>query len=453
MTALTLRRPRSLERHAEQTIIDFQGETAEITGRREPLGARVVVWTLVAMVVLAVVLAATIRLERVVSAGGRIVARSPTLIVQPLETSIIRSINVTVGQTVRRGDLLATLDPTFSSADVAQLERQASSLAAEIARLEAEIAARPFVAPDDAGPDATLQASVWRARQAERTAKLANFDQRIASVEATINRSRDDAEHYRSRLKLLSEIERMRQALERNQTGSRLNSLVASDTRVEVERNLGLSESTVRTASHELEAVRAEREVFVQQWRSALLTDLAARRVELERLNEELSKAQKRFDLVELRAVDDAVVLEVGRFSVGSVVETAKPIFSLVPLGTTLEVEAEIAAADQGFVKIGDTVQIKFDAYRFIRHGMARGTVRTISEDSFTRNESESAARAPYFRSRIALTEVALRDVPEDFRLVPGMTLMADIVVGERTILSYLLEGALRSMAEGAREP
>ena len=452
MTALLLRRPQTLDRAAEQAINDFQGETAEITGQPEPSVARSVVWALAVMVVLFIVLASVTTLDRVVTAMGRVVSQEPTIVVQPLEISIIRSLNVRAGQTVRQGDVLATLDPTFSAADVAQLERLVAKLSAEIDRLNAEASGASYTVTDNS-PDKILQESIWRYRQAEYTAKLANFDQRMATLQATIKNNQTDAEHYRSRLKIVCEIETMRRTLEKNQTGSRLNSLIASDTRVETERNLSNSETTIHTATHELGALRAERDVYIQQWRSTLLTDLSARQVELERAREELSKAQKRRDLVELRAVEDAVVLEVGKYSVGSVVEPAQPIYTLVPLRSKLEVEVELAGMDQGFVKPGDEVQVKLDAYRYIRHGMAKGVVRTISEDAFTKREDQSQAPRPFYRARIELTDVNLRDVPNDFRLVPGMPLTADIVVGERTIISYLIEGALKNSLEGMREP
>jgi type I secretion membrane fusion protein, HlyD family len=452
MTVLLLRRPQTTDRDAEQAINDFQGETAEITGRPDPIMARSAVWVLAGMVALLIALASVTKLDRVVTASGRVVSQAPTIVVQPLEISIIRNLNVRAGETVRKGQVLATLDPTFSAADVAQLERQVGKLTAEIARMKKEAEGAVFTAGGN-DPDRVLQESIWRYRQAEYAAKLANFEQRMATLQSTIKSSQTDAEHYRSRLKIVGEIETMRRTLEKNQTGSRLNSLVASDTRVETERNLGLSENTIRTSTHDLEALRAEREVYIQQWRSTLLTDLATRQIDLERAREELSKAQKRRDLVELRAIEDAVVLEVGKYSVGSVVEPAQPIYTLMPLNATLEVETEIAGIDQGFVKPGDPVQIKLEAYRYVEHGMAKGVVKTISEDSFTRREDQSQAQRPFFRSRIELTEVKLHDVPSDFRLVPGMPLVADIVVGQRTIMAYLIEGALRNGSEGMREP
>lgn len=437
------------ERQAERTINDFQSETAELTGGKQPWMASLTVILLAVLVCLAIILASIARLERVVVTRGQVVSRSPTIIIQPLETSIVRNIEVRTGQVVRKGEILGSLDPTFSAADVAQLERRQDSLVAEIDRLQMELEQKPYEEIADK-PDSLLQAAIWRARHSEYASKMISLNQRQETARATLARSHEDVSHYRVRLRLVSDIENMRQALEQNKTGSRLNSLIASDARVEASRNLAVSEATILTAGHELEALKAEQDVYVQQWRSTVIQDLFAKRLEADRVNEELSKAQKRRELVELRAVEDAVVLDMLPLAVGSVVQTAEKIMTLVPLNTTLEIEAEINATDQGFVKIGDEVQVKFDAYRYIEHGMARGVVRTISEDSFSRQNSTGE---PFYRARIELADVDLRNVPTDFRLVPGMPVNADIVVGSRSIMSYLAEKAIVSLKEGMREP
>ncbi len=455
MSALSLPRRRAADRptdrHAERTINDFQSETAEITGAPDPIQARLTVFLLAGMVVLAVSLASVVSLERIVMTPGKIIAKSPTILVQPLETSIIRSLEVREGQIVRQGQILATLDPTFSAADAARLEREAASLTAEVARLEAETAGRPFQ-PQDEEPYSVLQSAIWRARQAEHQSKVANFDQRLAMARAAITRAEEQVRHYRSRLTLSTEVEKMRHTLERNQTGSRLNSLLATDSRVEISRSLTDAETAIVTASHDRRALEADRDAFLQKWRSDIVQELVARRVELDRVREDLAKAHKRRDLVELRAVEDAVVLEVAPVSVGAVVPSAEKILTLVPLGSALEVEVDLDATDQGFVKVGDTVKVKFAAYPYTRHGAAMGVVRTISEDSFAQRDHGPASQR-FYKARIELTEVALRGVPADFRLIPGMPLTADIVVGERTIISYLVERAVRNLSEGMREP
>lgn len=57
------------------------------------------------------------QIDQVVVAQGRLINPTPNVVVQPLEISIIKSIDVRVGQVVNKGHTLATLDATFAQAD------------------------------------------------------------------------------------------------------------------------------------------------------------------------------------------------------------------------------------------------------------------------------------------------------------------------------------------------
>ena len=75
---------------------------------------------------------------------GVVVARRPTIVVQPLETAIVRSIDVNAGDVVHAGQVLARLDPTFAAADMGALAAQVSPLQAQVSRMQAEMENRPF---------------------------------------------------------------------------------------------------------------------------------------------------------------------------------------------------------------------------------------------------------------------------------------------------------------------
>jgi hemolysin D len=75
-----------------------------------------------------------------------------------------------------------------------------------------------------------------------------------------------------------------------------------------------------------------------------------------------------------------------------------------------------------GFVRPGDHATVKLDPYNFVEHGVATGYVRWISEGAFSQDDNGNNVE-PYYKARIALTEVKLTGVPDSFRLVPGMTL------------------------------
>jgi len=117
----------------------FQSETAEIIEAPEPTGIRATTYMAAALVVALVVLAAITRLDRVIeSVGGEIVTTEPTEVLQSLDPALIKTINVRVGDRVKAGDVLATLDPTFASADADALRLQVANYDAQIARAEAE---------------------------------------------------------------------------------------------------------------------------------------------------------------------------------------------------------------------------------------------------------------------------------------------------------------------------
>ncbi|MFV3126353.1 HlyD family type I secretion periplasmic adaptor subunit [Niveispirillum sp. KHB5.9] len=446
-------RPDRRDNAADQAINDFQSHMAEITGAPYPMRLRLTVHALVLMLVAAIVTSSVVHLDRVVSAPGRLVSRTPTLLVQPLESTVLREIMVRPGDQVTKGDLLVTLDPTLSSADLSTLRSNRQALVALVARLEAEQAEQPLAEPDPADQSAMTEYSIWKARTAEREARLAVFDQKIQATNGLIASGLRDAEHYRARLKVSEEIEGMRSELARKEVGSRLNVLIAQDSKAEVARNLSNSEQQVRTSRHEVESLAAEREAYMQEWRSQLTTLLATKRTELSEVEDGLSKAEFRRDLVELRAVADATVVSVADAGAGAVVPSGEVLVTLMPANAMLEVEADVAGMDQGFVKVGDEVQVKLNAYEFTRHGTVRAEVRSISENSFAQRDDGTVAPERFYKVRAEIKAVELRNVPPSLRLIPGMPLNADIVVGSRPIIANLLDRIIANSQEGLREP
>jgi hemolysin D len=157
---------------------------------------------------------------------------------------------------------------------------------------------------------------------------------------------------------------------------------------------------------------------------------------------------------VRLAAAEDSVVLKMAKLSVGSVLKEGEPLVYLAPLRSPVEGEAHVLPRDVGFIRPGDPVRVKLDAFNFIEHGMADGTLRWISEGAFTVNDDSGAAvDQPYYKVRIALTNVDLHNVPEGFRLIPGMTLTADVHIGTRSLMMYIINGAVQGAHEAMREP
>jgi HlyD family secretion protein len=377
-------------------------------------------------------------------------------VLQALDPSIIKSIGVQEGDRVKGGQLLATLDATLAAADVSALRLQIASLEAQISRCEAELARLPFDAPVTTSQAGTayraLQKSYYSQRQAQFDAQIRANDEQIAQIRATIAKLKNDQARYDDRAKISTEIEAMRASLAASQFGSRLNLLTASDQRLEILRTLEFDRNSLIESEHQLAAAVSSKDAFIQQWFGQVSQELLTARNSLDNAREQLAKAIKHEDLVRLEAPEDAIVLKLAKLSVGSVLKQGDPLINLAPLRSPIEAEVHIAARDVGFVRPGDAAILKLDAFNFVEHGTAEGKVRWISEGAFTIDDNNNTVD-PYYKARIALTTVELRGVPESFRLIPGMTLTADIQIGTRSVFMYLVRGLVRGINEAMREP
>ncbi len=450
---------RLARRHNElaQVVGAFESETAAVFLRTAPAREHLVLYALFAMLLLALLLSAIVKLDRVVVSSGRVVPVGGEIYVSPFDAGIVREVRVKAGDVVKKGQPLALLDPTFTRADRVQLESQVASQGAAVQRLEAELSDRRYryLASD---PYQALQGGIWEKRQAEYKYNLADFASRIQSIDAQIMQYRSDTAQYQQRLNLAENVESTYRPLLEKGYVSRLQLMQATDERTELTRLLATAQQRMAALTEDLASLKAQRDAYVQKWKADVGNELVRIRDDLQQSRQNLHKAQRLDALSTLDAPSDAVVLKVGKVSSGSIAgsgaaTTQDPLFTLVPLDAPVEADVKVNARDIGFIKTGDPVQIKFDAYRFMQHGTARGRIKTISEGSFTIDDNQQPVVSPYFRARVIFEAIKLRNVPRDFRLIPGMTLQGDIMVGKRTILSYFIEGSLRTGAEAMREP
>jgi HlyD family secretion protein len=443
-------------------ILEYQSPSSAIINLPMPRVARGFAWTFSSMLAVMLAITGLISVDRVVTASGLVVARAPTIVVQPLEASILRSIEVQPGDIVHAGEILARLDPTFATADMGALVAQVSSLQAQTSRMQAEMENRPFTY-SGLNPDMALQAAIYAQRQSEFNFKLENYQQKADSLSAAIGRSRADIATYTDRLGYAKSLEAMRMELERMNVGSKLNTLSAQDTRAEMAGNLANAQQQALGGQRDLAALIAERNGYIQNWHSEIADKLNDALGKLSDARESLNKAQLRRQLVELRAERDGTVLSVGKVSVGSVLTAGQQLISLVATDAPLEIEANIAGNDDGYVHVGDLVDIKFDTFPYTQYGLAHGVVRIVSPDSFSpqdeqRNPTGSVPVSTqntgvYYRSRITLDQIQLHGTPPNFHLVPGMPVKADIRVGKQTVLRYMMGKTIPLATEGMREP
>ena len=451
-------KPESIDKNSNDTVIEFLPDADEIERRPLPRLARTTLYALASMLVIFLIWATFFKVDRVVVAHGRIITPLPDIVVQPLETAIIQSIDVQVGQVVKKGQKLATLDSTFAEADQAELKSHIESLDNQTERLKAELAGKNPPLSPHADADTKMEAELSSERQANYKAQMEKLNETIAGLRAALDTNKHDQQILETRVKSLQEIENMQEKLVAQQFGARVHLLEARDKRLEVERDMDLAKNREQELKRQLAASEAEKSAFDLTWRQKMMEDLLATSHDRDAQSEQLLKADRRHKLVTLVAPTDSVVLEIAKLSQGSVVREAETLFTLVQLDTTLESEVQIDSIDTGYVKVGDTARLKLDAFPFQKHGTLTGKIQTISEDAFRRdNQGNPSLLAQgtdaFYLSRITFGKSKLKNMPEQAKLLPGMTLTAEIVVGQRSVISYLLWPLGKAVDESIGEP
>ena len=222
----------------------FESETAAVFMRTAPVRQHIILYALVAILAISVVLAAIVKLDRVVTSVGRIVPTAGAMYVSPFDTGIVKQINVKAGDVVKKGQVLATLDPTFTHADLLQLQQKLASDEAAVARLEAELAGKKYKY-SSTDPAESLQGGIWQKRQAEYQSNLDDFDGRIRSLEAQIAQAQADTKGYAQRLKAAQDVEKLYKPLLEKGYVSKLQAMQAADESTERARLLALAVSVL----------------------------------------------------------------------------------------------------------------------------------------------------------------------------------------------------------------
>jgi HlyD family secretion protein len=436
-------------------ITEFQSDAIEIEQRRPPRVARLTLYCVVALILTAVGWATGSQVDMIVAAQGKLITTQPNLVVQPLETSVIRAIHVKAGDRVSRGDLLATLDPTFSQADLEQLRNKVAAFDATINRLRAELDGREYRVPDAASADEVLQRKMFLQRKSSYDGQMQYFDAQSASARANLKTAQTEEMVLVQRLETMKSIETMRSTLMDKEVGSKLNLLLSRDARLDVESNLARVRGNIADYEHRVDKSEADQKVAAEDFRKTAYQDLAETLAKRDSAAEELKKVLLRRDLIVLRAPADAFVLEIANRAVGSVVREAETLFVLVPRDVQVQAEGNVEGRDIGQVAVGQPVRIKFEAFPFQKYGTATGTVRVISQDSFTPDPKAEPARhtAPYYRVLVDLLDTHLRLPPDRVQFIPGMAVTAELKVGRRSVMSYFLYPLLRGLDESIREP
>lgn len=414
-----------------------------------------VLYGLLAWTALSIVWATFGRLDIVAVAQGKLVPATYVKIVQPADSGIVKEILVSEGQAVKAGQVLIRMDSAYGEADWQALQADYQLKNLTIRRIDAELSDKPLHR-QDGDPDAAYQQVA-----AQDAANRLALSSAIAQEQRSADKARHDlatAEQIKAKLLQTLPYYQSQEKAYLDLAGRGFVSRMMADEkardRIEREQDLRAQESAILSARSGIE----QSEQRIRQLRAEHRMRLFAERLEtygqLEKLRQELAKQEKRNTLLDLKAPQDGVIKDLATHTPGTVVSPGTIVMTLVPSLEKLRAKVWIRNEDIGFVHPAQRVKVKLMPFQFQKYGMLDGWLAHVGADAADGDDEKSgkAEGQLLYPAVVDLDTPYLEMDGQRYALTAGMQVSAEVLLGDRSVLEYLLSPVQKAFHEAGRE-
>ena len=398
--------------------------------------------------------AAIFRIDEVTRGEGKVISSSQTQVIANLEGGIINAVLVREGQVVEKGQALLRLSNMQAFAQFTDNRAKYLSLLAQVARLNAEINGTPVNFPPEVAAEAP---EVVRAEAALMTARLTQFETQMQILrDQRTQRSqevadlRNKASKLQQQLKLAQEQLAILEPLAAEGLAPRVEVIRSQRDRTQSESDLESARLQIPRAEAALREAERKIEERLQTFRADAQKESNERKTQLEGVSELQRADRDRVQRTEIASPMRGTVKQIMVKTVGGVVKPGQDLIEVVPLEDTLLFEVKVSPADVGFVHPGQKASVKVTAFDYSIYGSLDAKVEDISADSIV--DQQDREQRPYFRVRLRSQKTAFGSGAKPLAIQPGMTVSADILTGDRSILTYLLKPFFKTMSSALGE-
>lgn len=425
-------------------------ETIQVEDELIPYYAKPLLYLVVCMLLAFFTWAAFTKLTEVTFAPGEIMPTGKIKVVQHLSGGIISEVLVEEGNFVKQGDLLVKLDDTRLLADLRQLEGRLASLKLRAERQESFITGRQ---PKFNGFENNYSTMVLAQKQLlnnqiqSRDLTLTVLNRQIQQRKAKLEQLTHSLESAREQRKLAEKMLAMRQNMAEKR-------LITRITLLETERAAVTARGEEERVVKEINVVEqelAEYQTRFYESQNQLLQEpleqLGQIEAEVAETQQELIKVKSLLEELYVRAPTSGVVFNLSINNKQQVIQPGSLLMEIVPTDVELLAEVRISPDDVGYLVLGQQVNVKVSSYDFTRYGYADGKLSKVSAFS-----SLDESGQPYFKAWVDLSKNYLGSSSNQYPLMPGMVVSADILTGEKTLLAYLVDPITKGLSRSLTE-
>ena len=379
-------------------------------------------------------------IDIVTTMHGAVATSSKIKKIQHLEGGIIGRIMVREGQKVLKGMPLVELEGTVSDANLSELQARITFLGIDLTRLGAEIKDHDdliFPKSSDSNEKLLIKESVefFYARKQSLNDKV--YVQEKISVQKSqeMQEIKKRIEKYYKYKKILAEKITISNDLIKNNLSNRLEHLGYLEKEVEIDGKLSEDLSALNQSISAIELVQLRIKSIKSTHKIGQFSEFNEKKNLHSELLFRLKKYKDNQERKIIKAPVDGQIKYLYVSTVGGVVSPGEVLLDIVPDAGRLIVESSLPVNEKPYVSVGQTATVRLSSPGPAGLGNIEGRVDYISADSIDESGIE-----PYFLVRIILEKNKVQYRGIDYELVPGISVVSNILTGKRNILDYFLD-------------
>ena len=376
-------------------------------------------------------------IDQFVRGYGRIIPASEKKLIQHLEGGIVAEILVHEGQQVEHGDQLFVIRNQDAASQAEEMRIRIRAARLRLKRLQAELVdyADFSYTEDETSefPDIVVnELSQFRTRRQQFTEKIAVLDDQKRQKSLRLN-------DLSSQLKALqAERKTAADQLEINRK-LRAAGAVSESKYLDTQSRVQSFDTRIAAIRNQIPIVKAERSEAEnriaearEQRKTAVNEDIGEVSLEIRQLEERIKSSKDKVERRDVVSPAKGIINKLYIKTAGGVIQPGAALADLIPLDENLVVEAQVSTDDRGQIWPNLPVNVRITAYDYTRFGDIKGTLTSISADSFKTDQGQE-----YYTVKVDLKS---ETIGNEQPVIPGMTAEINIITGKRNILDYLLK-------------
>ncbi|WP_150466541.1 HlyD family type I secretion periplasmic adaptor subunit [Francisella sp. SYW-9] len=450
------------QRNAKSDAYSFLPGVLEVTDKPPHPLLRTVLYCLIFLVVFVVVWAYFCKIDIITTGQGKIIPAGDVKTIQSSEKGTVINLNVDSGQIVHKGDVLVVLESEYTQSDINKLKEDIEFYKLRISREQTlykmiksnkreqmpldQVNYKPPEGVTDKLDIEQSRRLLWQQWESG-IAKLMTLEATLSSKEQEKAISVNRTHQLGEMLKIIKEKLETYTKLYNKKAVARMEYLEYREKFL----NTYYEYETEKGKDMQLDAEIAEARSNLQSYKSEtylkILETIRQDKKDLYTAEQELHKATTLNGKNTIKSPIDGIVHEMQIHTIGAVVTPAQVLMQIVPLDQKLEAEVYVKNEDIGYLKKGQTAEVKVNTFPFAEYGVLHGKVEGISGDAI-----EDERLGLVYKLIISLDNNTLHKDGEDFKIVPGMAVMAEVKTGTRRVLDFFTEPLTRGIDNSLRE-